>query len=72
MSQLGITTADRPVVKAALDKAGVAYEVLLADENVELVESFGITQAPTLVVTEGESVKIYAGVSQILQMIRQK
>ncbi len=35
-----------------LEKAGIAYEKVYADENVELVERFGIKQAPTLVVAE--------------------
>ncbi len=35
-----------------LEKAGIAYEKIYADENVELVEMFGIKQAPTLVVAE--------------------
>ncbi len=35
-----------------LEKAGIAFEKVYADENVELVEKFGIKQAPTLVVAE--------------------
>ncbi len=35
-----------------LEKAGIAYEKVYADENIELVEMFGIKQAPTLVVCE--------------------
>ena len=35
-----------------LEKAGIAFEKVYADENVELVERFGIKQAPTLVVAE--------------------
>ncbi len=35
-----------------LEKAGIAYEKVYADENVALVERFGIKQAPTLVVAE--------------------
>ncbi len=35
-----------------LEKAGIAYEKVYADENKELVEKFGIKQAPTLVVAE--------------------
>ena len=34
-----------------LDKAGIAYEKVYAEDNAELVEKFGIKQAPTLVVT---------------------
>ena len=35
-----------------LEKAGISYEKVYADENIELVERFGIRQAPTLVVAE--------------------
>ena len=35
-----------------LEKAGIAYEKVYADENKELVEKFSIKQAPTLVVAE--------------------
>ncbi len=59
------------VAAAALDKAGIAYEKLMADENVELVNSFGILQAPTLVKVTAGAAEKYAGVSQILQMIKQ-
>ncbi len=62
------TTATCPNCKIAcslLDKAEFGYEKLLADQNVELVEQFGIKQAPTLVVTDGESFAKYAGVSEI-------
>ncbi len=48
-----------------LDKAGVAYEKLLAEENADKAKALGIKQAPTLVVVKnGEAVK-YAGVSAI-------
>jgi ribonucleoside-triphosphate reductase len=36
-----------------LSKAGISYEKVYADENVELVQKYGIKQAPTLVVVEG-------------------
>ena len=35
-----------------LEKAGIAYEKVYAEENAELVERYGIKQAPTLVVVE--------------------
>ncbi len=48
-----------------LDKAGIAYEKLLAEENADKAKALGIKQAPTLVVVKnGEAVK-YAGVSAI-------
>ena len=53
------------LAKALLDKAGVEYETLIADENPQLVAEFGIKQAPTLVLVEGKSFTTYKGVSSI-------
>ncbi|MBQ4258233.1 MAG: glutaredoxin family protein, partial [Clostridia bacterium] len=50
---------------ALLDKAGVAYEAINADESRELVEKYGIRQAPTLVLDNGESFEKFRGVSDI-------
>ena len=36
-----------------LDKAGFKYSKLMAEENAELVEKFGVKQAPTLVLPDG-------------------
>ena len=50
------TTATCPNCKIAcalLDKEGVAYTKLLANENKEAVDALEIKQAPTLVVIEG-------------------
>ncbi len=62
------TTATCPNCKIAcsiLDKAGVAYEKLLANEHAELATEFGVKQAPTLVVVENGMASKYAGVSDI-------
>jgi ribonucleoside-triphosphate reductase len=62
------TTATCPNCKIAcsvLDKAGVQYEKMLANDNKDLVAEFGIKQAPTLVVvSDGQATK-YTGVSDI-------
>ncbi|MBE7035042.1 MAG: ribonucleoside triphosphate reductase [Ruminococcaceae bacterium] len=50
-----------------LDKAGISYEKLMADEHADLVEQYDITQAPTLVVTKGNDVRIFAGAGAIRQ-----
>jgi ribonucleoside-triphosphate reductase len=67
------TTATCPNCKIAcslLDKAGVAYEKLLANEHADLAKEFGVKQAPTLVVVKnGEAVK-YTGVSDIKKMLK--
>ncbi len=62
------TTATCPNCKIAcalLDKAGVTYDKLLANEHAELVEEFGVKQAPTLIVVENGVASKYAGVSDI-------
>ena len=49
-----------------LDKYGVKYEKLYADENEALVEAYGIKQAPTLVVAADDgTVTKYAGAGAI-------
>ena len=66
------TTATCPNCKIAysiLDKAGYAYEKLLANENTDLVEKFGIKQAPTMVVVKNGSFEKYSGVSDIKKML---
>jgi len=50
---------------ALLDKAGVSYTVLNANEEPDLVEKYGIKQAPTLVLVHGDSFEKYRGVSDI-------
>ena len=48
-----------------LDKAGVNYKVLDADENPELVEKYNVMQAPTLIVQNEEGFQKLNGVSDI-------
>ncbi len=45
-----------------LDKAGVKYKKLMADENAELVAKYGVKQAPTLILPDGTK---YAGAGAI-------
>ena len=62
------TTATCPnckIAKAVLDKAGIAYTALLANENADLVNELGVKQAPTLVVVKNGETSKYAGVSDI-------
>ncbi len=63
------TTATCPNCKIAcslLDKAGVAYEKIVAsEENADMANALGIKQAPTLVVVKDGEVKKYAGVSNV-------
>ncbi len=50
---------------ALLDKAGVNYTTLNANEERELVEKYGVKQAPTLVLVNGDTFEKYRGVSDI-------
>ena len=66
------TTATCPNCKIAcsvLDKAGVQYSKLLANENAELTTSLGVKQAPTLVVVKGGEVQKFTGVSDIKKIL---
>ena len=61
-------TATCPNCKAAgalLDKAGIEYVAINADENPELVAKYGIRQAPTLIVENGDGFDKFRGVSDI-------
>ncbi len=50
---------------ALLDKAGIAYTTLNANEERDLVAEYGIKQAPTLVIVKGGEFEKYRGVSDI-------
>jgi len=66
------TTATCPNCKIAcalLDKAGIAYDKKLAEENADLAKELGIKQAPTLVVVKDGNVEKFAGVSDIKKYI---
>ncbi len=59
------------IAAAALDKAGVAYNKIYANEQPEAAEQFGIRQAPTLVVVKDGAVAKFAGVSEIKKYLAQ-
>ena len=48
-----------------LEDAGIEYQVMDANEAPDLVKKYGIMQAPTLVLSDGESFEKLAGVSDI-------
>ena len=67
-SILLIKTATCPNCRIAaglLDKAGIHYTPILAEENPDLVERYDVVQAPTLIVTNGDSYTKLVGVSDI-------
>ncbi len=63
------TCPNCPLAKAALDRAGIAYTVINANEEPELCRSLGITAAPSLAVRAGDEAAVYAGVPAIKQFI---
>ncbi len=66
------TTATCPNCKIAcslLDKAGVEYSKLLANENAELATELKIKQAPTLVMVKNGEISKYTGVSDIKKIL---
>ena len=67
-----LTTKTCPNCKIAekfLADNGVNYTKLFAEDNASLVETYGIRQAPTLVVTGSNGFEKYAGVSEIMRYV---
>ena len=50
---------------AALDKAGIPYVKVIADEEPTLTEQYGVRQAPTLVITSSDGFDKIVNVSNI-------
>ena len=55
---------------AMLDKAGISYESLNAEEEEDLVRKYNIKQAPTLVIVDGDEFEKHKGVSNIKGWIK--
>lgn len=53
------------MAKAILDKAGVKYTVIDAEENKELTEKFKVRKAPTLLVPNGDGYDVYDNASEV-------
>ena len=60
------------IVKPILDRAGISYEVMDAEENLELAQTYRLTQAPSLVAVTGDTFTVYPGVSAISNYISQQ
>ena len=60
-----VTCPNCRVAETQLNKAGVAYEKLIADENLALCQKYGVKGAPTLVITDGENHVNYYSVPEI-------
>ncbi len=57
------------MAKTFLDKAGLLYETVIADEEVEKTRLYGVRQAPTLVVVRGDNFEKIVNVSNIRKFI---
>ncbi len=57
------------IVGMHLDEANIAYEKVDAEESPDLVEKYGIRQAPTLVVIKDGKAETYANASNIIGYI---
>jgi ribonucleoside-triphosphate reductase len=55
------TCANCAMTKKALSEAGIAYRVIDAGEHQDLVEKYGILQAPTLVAVTDDGVEKFSG-----------
>ena len=57
------------IAKTFLDRAGIDYQVIVADENEDMAIAYDIHQAPTLVVAKDGAAENLAGVSAIRRYI---
>ena len=60
-----VTCPNCRVAENLLSKAGVEYEKLIADDNLELCRQYGVKGAPTLLITDGENTVNYYSVPEI-------
>ena len=64
------TTKTCPNCKLAKEYLkGINYVLIDAEENMELASRYGVMQAPTLVVVEGEQQKKYVNASNIKKYV---
>lgn len=67
------TTRTCPNCKIAKEYlSGMSYMVIDAEENMELASRYGVMQAPTLVVVEGDTYKKYVNASNIKKYVEQE
>ncbi len=53
------------MAKVFLDKAGIKYDVIYADDNPEAAAEFDVHQAPTMIVSKGGETEVITNVSNI-------
>ncbi|MBQ4061754.1 MAG: ribonucleoside triphosphate reductase [Christensenellaceae bacterium] len=59
------------IAESLLEKANLPYTKVMADENMDMAEKYGIRQAPTLIYKEGDNVEKYTGVNEIRNYIKE-
>ena len=64
-----VTCPNCKAVEKLLEKAGIAYEKKIAEENIDLCKAYGIKGAPTLVAVSGDEFTTYYGVPAIKEFI---
>ncbi|MCQ2483173.1 MAG: ribonucleoside triphosphate reductase [Clostridia bacterium] len=57
------------MAKNMLNEQGFVYDIIDAEEEVELTKKFGVMQAPTLIMPDGDSFKAIQNVSNIRRFI---
>ena len=57
------------MAKAILDKAGVKYRLVDAEENKDLTQKLGIKKAPTLLVPNGKGYDVYDNASEVNRFV---
>lgn len=67
-----VTCPNCKAAMAMLDRAGVSYDVIDANEAPDLVAKYGIMSAPTLVLAHDDSFERYRGVSDIKGWLMKK
>ncbi|MBS6446633.1 MAG: ribonucleoside triphosphate reductase [Clostridiales bacterium] len=70
-----VTTKTCPnckVAAAMLDKAGIAYTKVLAEERLDLVNKYDIKQAPTMIIEGAGCTEVYVGAPEIKAFIESR
>lgn len=63
------TCASCKMVKNSLAEAGIKHRVIDASQHQDLVEKYGVMQAPSLVSVKGGSAEKYAGPAKVMEYI---
>ena len=64
-----VTCPNCRVAEGLLNKAGVAYEKQIAEENLDLCRAYNVKGAPTLIITDGEQYQSYYSVPEIKKFL---